>query len=299
MNRDVFFREVRASLFRGKIKQSQVDGLNDLLDVWEKNYSEYPEEYLAYCLATAFHETARTMQPIKEYGRGRGRKYGRADAKTGQTYYGRGYVQLTWKYNYKKAGEKLGCDFVNKPNEVMRPDWAARILYTGCIEGWFTGRSLENYITPQKSDYRQARRIVNGMDKASTIAGYAKKFEHAIEEAMSDEPVITERQLENAGSRTIKHAKGGKDAGGAIVGIGVIGMLSKILERLKDFSASLGEWASSLSVISDALSSITSLWPYGLVVAGGLAFWRYTQIIKARIDDEPKIGRLENAANPD
>jgi len=299
MNRETFFAEIRGPIFKGRITQEQVNGLNSLLDVWEKHYSEYPPEFLAYCLGTTYHETARTMQPIKEYGRGRDRKYGRRDAKTGQVYYGRGYVQLTWKFNYDKAGKKLGCDFVNNPDEVMRPDWAARILYTGCIEGWFTGKALNNYITPQRSDYRQARRIVNGMDKATAIASYAVKFERAIEGAMSDEPDITEQQLENAGSRTIKHAKGGKDAGGAIVGIGVIGMLSQILEKLKDFSSSLGDWASSLVAISDALSSITGLWPYGLVVAGGLAFWRYTQIIKARIADEPKIGRLENAETSD
>lgn len=314
MNRDVFFREVRASLFRGKINQSQVEGTEALLNIWHDFYSDHPIEHLAYCLATSYHETGSKMQPVREgfaktdagaisavnrlYRKGRiSRNYAKPDPKTGKSYFGRGHVQLTWDYNYKKMTKRLGIDFYNHPEKALEPENSAHLLFVGCLEGMYTGKSLSDYIKGHKINYRQARRVVNGMDKASLIAGYAKKFEYALDEAISDE--VTERKLEQAGSRTIKHAKGGKDAGGAIIGIGVIGMFSKILEQLKAFSSSLGEWASSLNVISDAFSSIASLWPFGLLVCGGLAFWRYTQIIKARIADEPKIGRLENASTPD
>jgi len=293
-NRSVFFREVRASFFSKGLSQSKVDGLNHLLDCWDANYSDYPTEFLAYCLATAYHETAHTFEPLREYGRGRGRRYGRPDPETGETYYGRGYVQLTWKYNYKKAGNKLGCNFVDNPDAVMRPDWAARILFTGCIEGWFTGKKLQHYINPKKSDYRQARRIVNGMDRASKIAGYARKFEHALDAATSEQ-IVTEKQLEQAGSRTIKNATGNKDAGGAVIGVGVLGVFAKILEYVKGLGEALGDWAGSIDTISNALTQLLTLWPVALLVCGGIVIWRNREIIKARISDEPLIGRLENA----
>lgn len=168
-----FFDTVRKSLHLGTITQSQVDGWKSLLAAVP---ADFPVEWTAYCLATAYHETAATMQPIEEYGRGAGKAYGAADPATGQRYFGRGYVQLTWKANYAKATEKLharghtGVDFVNRPAEVMRPDYAALILFIGMKEGWFTGKKLGHYFGDGKNDPVNARRIVNGTDKAAKIA---------------------------------------------------------------------------------------------------------------------------------
>ena len=95
-------------------------------------------------------------------------------------YYGRGYVQLTWFNNFKKASEKLKHDFLNNPDDVMQIEHATNILLLGMKEGWFTGRKLSDYINQSKKDYLNARRIINGMDKASLIAGYAETFEKAL-----------------------------------------------------------------------------------------------------------------------
>ena len=189
MNRGIFFDDVRQTVFRGRMSKSQVDGMEALLDAWENDYASKPRGWLAYMLATAYHETAHTMQPIREYGRGRGRKYSRRDPKTGQVYYGRGYVQLTWKYNYAKATDKLGTDFVNNPDFVMQPKYAAQILYQGSIEGWFTGKKLGDYISGRRKDYRNARRIINGTDRAGLVAGYADSFEEALKRAKEADPV--------------------------------------------------------------------------------------------------------------
>ncbi|HKJ73896.1 MAG TPA: glycoside hydrolase family 19 protein, partial [Alphaproteobacteria bacterium] len=109
--------------------------------------------------------------------------YGRKDPETGQAYYGRGYVQLTWKFNYVKACKKLGPDFVNQPDLVMQPDHAAAILYRGMEEGWFTGKSLKTYFGPNHTNWIDARRIINGTDRAKQIADYAKKFKAALDAA--------------------------------------------------------------------------------------------------------------------
>lgn len=127
---------------------------------------------LAYVLATAYHETAHTMRPVREYGTEaylKSKKY--------YPYVGMGYVQLTWDYNYKKASYKLDVDFLKNPKLLLEPKYAAPILVIGMKEGWFTGKKLSDYITLSKSDFKNARRIVNGTDKADLIAGYAVEYD--------------------------------------------------------------------------------------------------------------------------
>ena len=151
-----------------------------------------PLEQRAYLLATAYHETARTMQPITEYGN---RKYfdkydvGNLAAQLGNTpqpdgdgrfFRGRGYVQITGRANYEKAGRKTKVDLLNKPDLALDPQIAAVILVTGCSEGWFTGKKLSDYINDKIKDYRNARRVINGVDEADTIKGYAEVFEQAL-----------------------------------------------------------------------------------------------------------------------
>lgn len=125
----------------------------------------------AYVLATAYHETAHTMKPITEMG---GLNY--LKHKPYYPFIGRGYVQLTWDYNYRKASTKLGVDFVKNPWLLLQAQYAAPVLVIGMAEGWFTGKSLSSYITLSKSDFIGARRIINGTDRASLIAGYAQQY---------------------------------------------------------------------------------------------------------------------------
>ena len=186
INREKFFESVKKSLFGGKFKQSQVDGINFLLDAFDAR-PELVIPEIAYMLATVLHETAGTMLPIEEYGKGKGRRYGSNVDIDGSRYkglphiyYGRGYVQLTWLTNYVKATEKLCIDFVNNPELTLDPVNAANIMIVGMQEGWFTGRKLAHYFAHSKKDYLNARRIINGTDKMQLIADYANKFEAAL-----------------------------------------------------------------------------------------------------------------------
>lgn len=184
----------------GRLNQSQVDQLNLIVSEFDKDKSiSYPQA--AYMLATAWHETDKTLLPIEEYGKGRKYDYGRWKVNSkGQEYcfkngnrntvylrseydhlyYGRGLVQLTWFDNYKKAGEKLEIDFLNHPEFTMVPENAVRIMILGMKEGWFTTRKLSDYINQSKKDYENARRIINGTDRAKMVAGYANIFEKAL-----------------------------------------------------------------------------------------------------------------------
>jgi len=187
INRKFFFDQVRNSLFDGKLKQSQVNGLTAILNEWERNYPKKDDRWLAYMLATTHHETDTAMQPIEEYGKGKGRKYGKKIKMSGKPYrntnhifYGRGFVQLTWYENYEKAGKKLRQDFVRYPEKVMETANATRILFLGMTEGWFTGKKLSDYFNAEKEDWYNARRIINGVDNALTTAYYAKRYYAAI-----------------------------------------------------------------------------------------------------------------------
>lgn len=190
-----FFEAVRP-MFGGSLTQSQVDGFNVIFEAWRK-VGNRDIRHLAYILATAYHETARTMQPVRE-------TLAKTDAKAKEIltkawkagklpwvkydywssgWFGRGFVQLTHKENYVKAGEKLGIDLVSDPSKAMIPEVSALILIRGMQEGWFTGRKLSG-----AGGFLEARGVVNGTDKAGQIATYANAFLSALEAAEAASP---------------------------------------------------------------------------------------------------------------
>jgi len=174
MNNAKFFAAVSSSLFGGRLTQPQVDGINALLAA----SGNLPAAQVAYVLATAYHETARTMQPIAEYGRGKGRAYGKPGRNGGQIPYGRGFVQTTWDANYERTDKELhlGGKLIANYNLLLTDtSVAAQAAVRGMVEGWYTGRKLSAYFGA-RNDAVNARRIINGTDKAQTIAGYWSSF---------------------------------------------------------------------------------------------------------------------------
>lgn len=134
----------------------------------------------AYVLATACWETAGTMQPVREafYLGARAGAY--RDGLRYAPWYGRGFVQLTWRANYLRAGEALGVDLLADPDRALDPDIAARVLVQGMTGGWFTGRRLGQFVSATGRDYTEARRIINGLDCAGQIAALADDYEAAL-----------------------------------------------------------------------------------------------------------------------
>ncbi|MDH2328704.1 carboxypeptidase [Cereibacter sp. SYSU M97828] len=140
----------------------------------------------AYVLATALWETNRTMLPVEEaYYLGAKAEAYRRKLKY-WPWHGRGFVQLTWLDNYLRAGKELDVDLTTDPAAAMKPDVAARILVLGMERGWFTGKKLADFIGTTV-DYRGARRIVNGTDRADEIASLARQYETAL--AVQPDPV--------------------------------------------------------------------------------------------------------------
>jgi hypothetical protein len=175
-DRRLFYAQVRQAPFGGHLDQGQVNGIEALLS---KGLAEDLDlRWVAYVLGTAFHETARTMEPIEEYGRGAGRPYGVPDPRTGKTYFGRGFVQLTWEANYAAMGKLIGADLVDDPALALNLTDATEIIYVGMTDGTFTGGrcKLSDFFDAERSDWYNARRIVNGLDQAAAIAGYGLAF---------------------------------------------------------------------------------------------------------------------------
>lgn len=204
-DRKTFFREIRKSLFRDGMSQSQVDGLNRLLDMWVAYFVQSnPISFLAYALATSYHETGRKMQPVRELGGKayltsnyditgrnpqRARKHGNINPGDGVRYAGKGDTQLTWKDNYGRATAMLrnfSADFANvdlvaSPDQALDPKISAVLLFEGSIIGLYTGRKLGDYLKAgMPPDYKGARWVINGQDDAELIASYARAFEAAL-----------------------------------------------------------------------------------------------------------------------
>jgi hypothetical protein len=199
-NRKIYFDSVRASLFQGALSQQQVDGQEAILSQLEDENTGTPIEDLrwaAYMLATTYHETARTMWPIEEYGKGQGKSYGKKDPQTGQTYYGRGFVQLTWRENYHNATVELSLtgDRDLEYHAAMALDLtiASQIMFRGMAEGWFTNKKLGQYFDDNTNDPVGARAIINNdvSKNGKMIAGYHDKFMTALSKSgIPDEPIL-------------------------------------------------------------------------------------------------------------
>lgn len=193
--------EGKSVVYRGSkpLSASMKKGLHHLFDSWEK-FGDADPRRLAFVLATARRESMDSFEPIREAPRcgtddlcrqkaigkllaDRAAKYTRPVSdnyampdSSGQRFYGRGFVQITLRDNYRKAGAKLGLDLVSNPDQMLDADIAGQVLVRGMLEGWFGNRKpLSTYIDGEKADWINARNNVNPRSPNKPItAAYAK-----------------------------------------------------------------------------------------------------------------------------
>ncbi|NTF67987.1 hypothetical protein [Rhizobium rhizogenes] len=209
MDHAKFFAAVRSSLFGGRLSQNQVNGMEAILDAAETASTD--SRWLAYMLATTFHESDNSMcailenlnysasglratfpkyftvsqaasyarQPERIANRAYANRMGNGNEASGDgwRYRGRGLVQVTGNDNYAKYG------VADNPDQALDPAKAVEILFDGMINGRFTGKKLSDFFNATTTDWVRARTIINGMDRAADIAGYAKTFLTAIKTA--------------------------------------------------------------------------------------------------------------------
>jgi len=81
---------------------------------------------------------------------------------------------LTWKYNYEKYGKLLSKDLVKHPELALETEIALFVLVHGFKTGAFTGKKISDYINAHETDFVNARRCINGKNKAVEIAALAE-----------------------------------------------------------------------------------------------------------------------------
>jgi hypothetical protein len=121
-------------------------------------------------ICTIYTETT-PFAPIPEDGRGAGSDYG-------TTYYGRGFIQLTWEDNYIAAEKELGLTGLHaNPDLALEPENAAKILT------WFWKRNgVAAYA--EKGDWQNVRSMVNAGHAGSYSYCWGREtYEPALERA--------------------------------------------------------------------------------------------------------------------
>jgi hypothetical protein len=175
--------------------------LTSIFDLLERNPEISDIRTLAYTLATIKHETNDTFRPLTEVGSPAlleqrygpqspiGRSLGNVQEGDGARYRGRGFLQITGRRNYAAMSLALGLrgtpgDLVNNPDNMLRPEVAFRAAIISLTQGALTGRRLSDFITPERADYRNARKVVNGLDRADLIAQHAERFEAILRQSI-------------------------------------------------------------------------------------------------------------------
>lgn len=219
LDRAVFFARWRREF--GALRAPQVSAIEALLAALESDRHITDIRWAAYMLATVYHETAATMSPIDEFGSTAyfeqrygshtavGRNLGNTQPGDGARFHGRGYVQLTGRRNYTVMSQRLldsygvSVDLATDPERAKDILTAYRVMSLGMRDGSFTGKSLRQYITGRRCDYVNARRIINGLDRAALVARHAEAFERILRAAAAGpQPATTDAATESTGTET-------------------------------------------------------------------------------------------------
>lgn len=199
MNLPAFYDGIREKI---PLTVENVSGFDRVLTYAEK--MKVALQSTAYILATAYWESDKTMQPVREAYR-KDEKWRKKNLRY-YPWYGRGLVQTTWEDNYRKVAVAMGLPedtFLKNPDLLLKWEYALPALFVGMKTGLYTGKKLVDYIddvdesdTEDFREYVNARRIVNGTDKAETIANLALVFEHALTASGYGGAVVEHRPAE-------------------------------------------------------------------------------------------------------
>ena len=143
---------------------------------------------LAQFMAQCAHETANfsTLKEIggkldfkkydPKYAPKKAKALGNVKPGDGARYAGRGYIQLTGRDNYKRAGQALGLPLEQRPELVERPDVAAKVAV------WF----WQNRVAPKVASFHDTKQVTKPINPGMRgIADRQAKFNAIKQGAMA------------------------------------------------------------------------------------------------------------------
>lgn len=202
MDKEKFFAELRkrdSGVFGTSLSAKQVEGVESLLRAGDG----LSVPHMAHALTEVYIETGGGMMPVKEtvfhYSKNKNPSDATVIARLDSAWkrgklpwvkkpywrdgmFGRGQIQITHAYNYRRASALVGADLVREPWRALSLPISAKIAVEGCAAGMFTGKKLSDYDGPHGFDHYNARAIVNGDKRkhGESLMRYGKAFEAAL-----------------------------------------------------------------------------------------------------------------------
>lgn len=105
---------------------------------------------------------------------------GNTEAGDGYKFRGRNLPQFTGRRIYTLLAQSTGVDVVRDPSRALELRIGVAGMFDAMETGWFTGKKLSDYLDGPTPDFVNARRTINGVDRARDIAAFAEKFLAAI-----------------------------------------------------------------------------------------------------------------------
>ena len=144
----------------------------DLLLKWAKQFIKDPAELAAF-MAQCAHESD-NFKTMDEYGSperfakkydiqynpAKAKQLGNDQPGDGIKYRGRGYIQLTGKYNYQKAGEWVS-KFINHPVDfVKNPDLVATPTAAALSSLWY----WKTFVKPRTKSFANTKQVTKNIN---------------------------------------------------------------------------------------------------------------------------------------
>lgn len=140
----------------------------------------------------------------KKHGKAPGIKKGLGNDKVGDgyKYRGRGFIQFTGKYQYKKYGNLAGVDGVGNPDSFLEPETSAKLSIVRIMKGIeMFGGGIKDYKDQESANIAVTKSVAGknaSSEKIARTTSHNKNFEIVSKEeprALAERKIISEKNL--------------------------------------------------------------------------------------------------------
>lgn len=165
-----------------QLRFSKNPRMDKLASLARKRWANDPntEWWVAAFMAQIAHESAEMTASTE---RGKASYFDRYDGRKdlgnvrpgdGRRFRGRGWIQLTGRYNYRKAGEALGIDLENNPEMAADPDTANQVAL------WYFDTRVMNRVSDPRNIKAVTKAVNGGYNGLGDRTQYFNKYAQAL-----------------------------------------------------------------------------------------------------------------------